>query len=91
MRAGGDGLSKIDLMARPGKPKVTQGTLYPEDWPFSAAHAPEVGSIEAYDPQRRDKPADPLAPFVESIKVLRLASAPRRRTAAKSNRRREGR
>jgi hypothetical protein len=26
------------------------------------------GSIEAYDPQRRDKPADPLAPFVESIK-----------------------
>jgi hypothetical protein len=26
------------------------------------------GRVEAYDPQRRDKPADPLAPFVESIK-----------------------
>ena len=26
------------------------------------------GSIEAHDPQRCDKPADPLAPFIESIK-----------------------
>jgi hypothetical protein len=26
------------------------------------------GGIEAYDPQRHDKPADPLAPLVESIK-----------------------
>jgi hypothetical protein len=25
------------------------------------------GSVEAFDPVRRDKPADPLAPFVQSI------------------------
>lgn len=26
------------------------------------------GTIEAYDPERRDKPADSIAPFVESIR-----------------------